>query len=187
VVRPRQHTNEELLELVGDSLTSGRGGWTLAEVAADAGVHASTLLKRFGSKHGLLVALSRRWVARLVTTQQTGDAYLELIEWVANVADPPSDRERALADMAMLMEDLADDELSSLLVGGWAKQVAYIAGLVREAQAAGRLRNAPDPDLAAATMVDLVNGAALRAAAYPAPRESIDPRATTTALLEAWQ
>jgi len=89
--------------------------------------------------------------------------------------------------MAMLMEDLADDELSSLLVSGWEKQVAYLAGLVREAQAAGRLRNAPDPDLAAATMVDLVNGAALRAAAYPAPRESIDPRATTTALLEAWQ
>lgn len=159
----------------------------MADVATGAEVHAATLVKRFGSKRGLLLALSRRWVAGLVTEQQTSDAYAELVEWVAGVADPRANRERALADMAMLMEDLADDELSSLLVSGWDKQVAYLAGLVREAQGAGLLRNAPDPDLAAATIVDLLNGAALRAAAYPSPPEAVDPRATTTALLEAWR
>lgn len=188
VVRPRQHSDEELLQLVGDSLArSARRGWTLAEVAADADVHPTTLVKRFGSKRGLLVALSRRWVAGLVTNSQMSDAYAELIEWVASVADPPSDRERALADMAMLMEDLADDELSSLLVSGWGKQVAYLAGLICQAQATGRLLNAPEPDLAAATMVDLVNGAVLRAAAYPSPNETVEPRSMATALLEAWR
>jgi len=136
---------------------------------------------------GLLVALSRRWVAGLAAKPRTSDAFVELIEWVAGVADSRSDQERALADMAMLMEDLADDELSSLLVSGWEKQVKYLAGLVREAQRAGLLRNAPDPVLAAATMLDLVNGAALRAAVYPTPREKVNPRAMATALLEAWR
>lgn len=188
MARPRQHTDDELLHLVGGSLSkSGRGGWTLAEVAVDAGVHAATLVKRFGSKRGLLVALSQRWVAGLVTQQRTSDPYAELLGWVSSVGSPRSDRERALADMAMLMEDLADDELSTLLAGGWATQVAYLATLMRNAQAAGRLRRAPDPDLAAATMLDVVNGAALRSAAYPSPREAVDPRAMASAVLEAWQ
>ena len=188
VVRPREHSDEELLQLVSDSLArSARSGWTLAEVAADAEVHPTTLVKRFGSKRGLLVALSRRWVGGLVANQQMSDAYAELIEWVASVADPPSERERALADMAMLMEDLADDELSSLLVSGWGKQVAYLAELIRAAQAVGMLCNAPEPDVAAATMLDLVNGAALRAAAYPSPQEAVEPRCMATALLEAWR
>jgi len=35
--------------------------------------------------------------------------------------------------------------------------------------------------------VDLVNGAALRAAAYPSPQKTVEPRFMATALLEAWR
>jgi len=35
--------------------------------------------------------------------------------------------------------------------------------------------------------VDLVNGAALRAAAYPSPQKTVEPRSMATALLEAWR
>jgi len=188
VARPRQHTDDELLHLVGESLArSGRAGWTLAEVGADAGVHAATLVKRFGSKRGLLLALSQQWVAGLVAQQQTNDPYAELLEWVSSLASPRAERERALADIAMLMEDLVDEQLSTLLARGWKKQVEYLAALMKNAQATGRLRRAPDPDLAATAMLDVANGAALRSAAYPNPREIVDPRAMAAAILESWQ
>ena len=188
MARPREHTDDELLDRVSRSLSaSGRGGWTLSDAACGAGVHPATLVKRFGSKRELLMALSRRWVAGVPTQPRTDDPHAELLAWAASVASRRVDRERALADMAMLMEDLADDELSALLVSGWDKQVRYVAALVADAQSAGRLARAPRPELAATALLDVVNGATLRSAAYPSPREPVGPRALVGALLEGWR
>jgi AcrR family transcriptional regulator len=185
--RPREHSDEELLELVGAGLAgNGRVGWTLAEVAANASVHAATLVKRFGSKRGLLVALSRRWLAGLTAHPFTTDPVAELLGWLREAAGSRPNRQQAIADMAMLMEDLVDGELSALLVRGWEIQMAYLAALVADAQARGLFTRAPEPVVASVAILDMVNGGAMRAAAYPSVG-TWDARTVASAMLESWR
>jgi AcrR family transcriptional regulator len=66
MARPRGIADEELLAAAEDLLYAvGPAGFTLEKVAARAGVSAATLIKRFGSKRQLLLALNRRWVASI--------------------------------------------------------------------------------------------------------------------------
>lgn len=58
--RLRTLSDEQVLERVGAALGQSGSAWTLAGAAAVAGLHPATLIKRSGSRHGLLVALSRR-------------------------------------------------------------------------------------------------------------------------------
>ena len=63
MARPRKHTDEAIIAAAGRVIGRSGPGFTLAEVAAEAGVAAGTLVHRFGSKHGLLVAMTR-WPSR---------------------------------------------------------------------------------------------------------------------------
>jgi AcrR family transcriptional regulator len=58
--RPRETTDEALLEATARAVARhGPARLTLAHVAAESGVAPATLLQRFGSKRGLLLALAR--------------------------------------------------------------------------------------------------------------------------------
>src|SRR5262249_38682985 len=58
--RPRTATDAELLEATARAVSRvGPSRLTLADVAAEAGVAPATLVQRFGSKRGLLLALAR--------------------------------------------------------------------------------------------------------------------------------
>src|ERR1700754_4054688 len=56
---PRHITDELLLTAAGRVVGRLGPGFTLADVASEAQVAVGTLAQRFGSKHGLLVALTR--------------------------------------------------------------------------------------------------------------------------------
>lgn len=188
MARPREHSDDDLLDRVGASLAEASGVWTMAEAARAAGVHPATLVKRFGSWHGVLVALSRRWSAALPEAPLTQDPLGELRSWVDEVARPPQDRSRRVAGVAMLLEDLRDDELSRLLSEGWDRQIAYLAALVSGAREDGHLSRSPDPRTAAALLLDLVNGFYLRAAASARSSAAPDaaPQSLLNSLLESW-
>ena len=184
VPRPRSHSDDELLTKIESALSArpARGQWTLAEVGADVGVHAATLVKRFGSRKGLLLALSRRWIQAMPVTAQTADPVRELLTWADNTFSQAADREAALAGMDFLMRDLADDELAGCLQEGWQRQAGYVSDLLRKAA----LQNAPAADRAGELIVDALNGALLRGSTHPDPRTAPSPRTIITTLLETW-
>ncbi|WP_370064087.1 TetR/AcrR family transcriptional regulator [Streptacidiphilus sp. MAP5-3] len=189
MARPREHSDDDLLDRIGASLADASGSWTMAEAARAAGVHPATLVKRFGSWHGVLVALSRRWSAAVPEAPHTPQDRLgELRSWVDEVARPPQDRSHRVAGVAMLLEDLKDDELSQLLSEGWDRQIAYLTALVSGAHDDGHLTRSPDPRTAAALLLDLVNGFYLRAAASARSSATPDaaPQKLLNSLLESW-
>lgn len=182
--RPRAQSDDDILDRIAAHLSSST--WTLADAAGAAGVHSATLIKRFGSRHGVLAALSRRWIEGIPTEPVEHGGFSELESWVATNGQTPQDRAGALAGLAMVMEDLRDDELADLLREGWGRQVDYLAVLVQQAQEEGRLRRAPTAPHAAQLLLDAGHGALLRAAAGQAPRSTESPGTILPTLLESW-
>jgi AcrR family transcriptional regulator len=185
VARPREHSDDDLLDRISAGLADASGSWSLTGAARVAGVHPATLVKRFGSRHGVLVALSRRWCAALPDAPRTPDCLAELSSWIDGLSGPPEERSRGVAGVAMLLEDLRDEELSRLLGAGWERQIGYLSALIAGAHAAGGLTRSPVPRTAAALLLDIVNGSYLRAAAGHGV-STADPRTLIHALLESW-
>jgi AcrR family transcriptional regulator len=66
MARPRGIADEQLLAAAQELLYEvGPAAFTLEKSASRAGVSAATLIKRFGSKRQLPLALNRRWVASI--------------------------------------------------------------------------------------------------------------------------
>jgi AcrR family transcriptional regulator len=185
MARPRQLTDDQILDRVAPGLSSP--SWSLNEAAQLAEVHPATLIKRFGSRQGVLTALSRRWVESLPSGPTGQGGLAELQAWVDRAAITPADRGSAVAGIAMLMEDLKDAELSRLLAVGWGKQATYLAVLVAQAREMRDLQRAPAPEVAAQLLLDVQLGATLRAAAHASPRAAVDCHALLSALLEGWR
>lgn len=182
--RPRNQSDDEILNRIATRLSSTT--WTLADAADAAGVHPATLIKRFGSRHGVLVALSRRWIEGIPTAAADGGGLSELEAWAVASSQASRDRAGALAGLTMLMEDLRDEELADLLRQGWERQAAYVALLVEQAQEEGLLLHAPPPPRAAELLLDVGHGALLRAAAQQRSRHAVNSASTLIALLESW-
>ena len=182
--RPRLHSDDELLERISVGLQSA--SWTLADAARAADVHPATLIKRFGSRLGVLEALSRRWVAALPTTSVDEGGLAELRAWLNDHSPPRNQPAKVLSGLGMLFEDLQHDSLAELLRQGWARQRLYLASLVREATTRGELTAAPRPELAADLILTLVLGAQLQAAAERGNTETDDDPSPWLTLLEEW-
>jgi len=130
VARTRTLTDEQILERVGTALGNSGVPWTLAGAAADAGLHPATLIKRFGSRHALLVALSRRWIDGIPRAPVTDDAHQELLAWAESLSPGDATAGQVLARVDMLIEDLRDPELRALLDQGWQRHLRYLAALI---------------------------------------------------------
>jgi AcrR family transcriptional regulator len=181
VARPREHSDDELLDLVGDALArrGTLGRWSLAEVAGEIGVAPATLVKRFGSRRGLLAALSRRWIDSIPARATGPDPLADLAAWVSQSCSSTRDRAAALVGLRLLMEDVFDDQLAGLLIEGWTKQVDYLAALLDRAgvDALG------DPRACAQLLFDALNGGVLRAAAGdPRAPDALDTMRSLTGL-----
>lgn len=175
MARPRQNSDEELLHRIEAALSrrTSLKRWSLADVAAEIGVAPATLVKRFGSRHGLLVALTRRWVdstpAELPADVPPRQAVLR---WVEDSFAVPSDRRAAVANLQLLVEDLADPVLAGLVGDGWTRQIDLLA----RALAADPASSQGDTRQLAVLILDVLNGAQLRAAAgeRTAPRQAVE-------------
>ncbi len=184
MARPRNLTDEQVLDRVGAAFGHTDTTWTLAGAAVAAGLHPATLIKRFGSRHGLLLALSRRWIQAIPTSVSTPDAHGELLAWAASISTGKESSAQLLARMEMLGEDLRDDELRLLLHQGWTKHISYLSDLVQRCQHRGHLASSLPAETIACLLLDAAHGGLLRAAAHPHPAQA-HPGRTLTALLEA--
>lgn len=181
MVRPRRDEQDVLIDRIAAALGSREEleRWTLADVAPAAGLSPAGLIKRFGSRAGILRALSNRWIESI----PDGPVGLlapeeELRKWVAGrfAGDDPQGIAHGLVN---LIDDLVDADLRDLLAQGWAKEIRYLASLITQL----KLHNVRDPAAAAAVLFDALNGAMLRGAAQPDPYDSTR---TLDHLMEVW-
>lgn len=109
MARPRTKSDDELLDAVVRVIDrDGVGGVTFAAVGRAAGIAASSLHARFGSKRALLLATAARLEPPRARDDLAPDAAIEelLVRSVASIAD----RDTWLNQFSWLQLDLHDEE-----------------------------------------------------------------------------
>lgn len=181
MVRPRRDEQDVLINRIAAALSSREGleRWTLADVAPAAGLSPAGLIKRFGSRGGILRALSNRWIESIPDGPvDPCAAEEELRTWVAG-RFAGNDPQGVAHGLVNLIDDLVDADLRDLLAKGWAKEIRYLALLITQLN----LRNVRDPAAAAAVLFDALNGVMLRGAVQPDPFAA---NRTLDHLMEVW-
>jgi AcrR family transcriptional regulator len=185
MARPREIRDERLLDAAAVAITRLGPAFTLADVAGEAGVSVGTVAHRFGSKHGLLVAMTKAAIAAIPAGMLAdGDSPVQaLVAAYASLDDP----ETAANNLAQLAFDLADEELRGLMAEFYAVMEAEVAALVQRAVDGGRLGGAPPSDVAARILTAVADGTAIHWSARPrgALRERM--RADLEAVMVGWR
>jgi AcrR family transcriptional regulator len=179
--RPRRASDQVVLDRIDAALAELplMNQWVLQDVASAAGISPAGLIKRFGSKEGLLLALTRRWIDRVPNFPlQAVDPLMELREYLeGNFAAPSS--ASAIFGLGELMRDLWSPASAELLREGWRKQVHYFASLLENMP----LRSGITPHTAALTLLDALHGSLYRRAV---DLDSTTPTQTLDTLLKGW-
>ncbi|MFI5270011.1 MAG: TetR/AcrR family transcriptional regulator [Chloroflexota bacterium] len=135
-------TDDQLIQAaIGVISRRGLAHLTLAEVAAEAGLTAPTLVQRFGSKRGLLLAVAKR--SEAAVTQQfasvSGSPLETLLDGLVNMAGPIQTPGEVANHLSFLQLDLADPEFRELAQAHSRAFRDAIAVLRRQAMAAGEI------------------------------------------------
>jgi AcrR family transcriptional regulator len=145
---------------------TGPAGLTLALIAAEVGLVPATLVQRFGSKRGLLLALSARTVAdvnadaaRVRARHHSPLAALDAL--VAGLWPAELTPQEYANHLAFLCADLADAEARAHALAAHKAQDRVTAALLAEAVARGELCVAVDVTALTATVQAAVTGAGL--------------------------
>ncbi|WP_106400189.1 TetR/AcrR family transcriptional regulator [Actinocorallia populi] len=158
MVRPRTTSDEEILAAAARAVGQvGAARLTLAAVAREAGLAPATLVQRFGSKRGLLLALAEHgsgtspFEAARAANPSPLAALHEALGALASRVDSP---EQMANNLGFLQLDLTDPEFREHAADDARRTGGHIAGLLAEAVAAGELRAGVDvPRLARAVQV----------------------------------
>ncbi|HEX9607137.1 MAG TPA: TetR/AcrR family transcriptional regulator [Gemmatimonadaceae bacterium] len=186
--RPQANSDAAILDAAARAIARlGILRLTLADVAAELGISPGTLLHRFGSKRGLLLALLQRSIGRVeerFTAMRAiyGSPYKTLIglgDQMARHVKTPA----ALANhLAFLQVDLADKEYQRLTLTQSRAIREQIRSLIHEAIAAGELERC-DADKLARAIQATMNGSLLQWAIDPQDKLPTWIRANLTTLL----
>lgn len=171
---PRPRTVEDSEILAATATVIGRVGpakLTLALVAQEVGLAPATLIQRFGSKKGLLLALGKSG------GDDDGDAFLEglrkkhgsplavlraFLLCFAQMAKTPDEMANHLAAFQM---DLVDPELREVTRNILKQNETTVALLLREALDAGEIQGCT-PDLLAPVLLTVAQGSLLSWAVF---------------------
>ena len=166
----------------------GDGSWSLAEVASEVGVTPAAVVKRFGSKRGLLVAVATTWVRDLPEYRPASvhDPVEHIREWVgewltATTAEP----ERTVGHLTLLLDEIVDEEARCLLLRGREVQAAYLRSALRDAHHRGQLGEEP-PEDTAERWLDVLAGAVVASATERTGAAAARARAAVDDDLERW-
>ncbi|MEU6217578.1 helix-turn-helix domain-containing protein [Streptomyces sp. NPDC047022] len=144
----------------------GPAGLTLAAVAREVGLVPGTLVQRFGSKHGLLLALADRSAKDAGElagrVRRAHDSALEAltvltVQSAAEMATPESFAHH----LAFLCMDLTDPQLYERALAVHRAQKQAIETLLTEAVDAGELRTGTDVAVLAGTVQAMTAGTGL--------------------------
>ncbi|WP_201776835.1 TetR/AcrR family transcriptional regulator [Streptacidiphilus anmyonensis] len=165
--RPRGTDDSAILDAAARVMgRTGPSGLTLALIAAEVGLVPATLVQRFGSKRGLLLALSARTVvdtdasaARARAAHDSPLAALDALvkdQWPAELAP-----EEYANHLAFLCGDLTDAEARAHALATHRAQDRATTVLLAEAVDRGELRADVDVTALTATVQAAVTGAGL--------------------------
>jgi len=145
MARPRVIDDERLLAAAQELLFEiGPAAFTLQRAADRAGVSAATLIKRFGSKQQLFLALNRRWVDSIIPGLEAAEAGCRTplsrlraaALWGFDDLDSPANTANQLATLAL---DLQGDAMRELLAEGWLIFEQHLTDLADAAIDAGEM------------------------------------------------
>lgn len=182
VARPRTISDQRIVEAAATVIGRTGPGFTLAEVAREAGVAVGSVSGRFGSKQGLLTAVTKAGTEAMVVAMRAAAAAAEsptvalreaAVASYAGLGDPAT----AANHLGQLGVDIGDPELRRLLGEHFATTEAELAGL---ASAAGL------PPGAARVLHGLLAGIALDWSVRPHGTLVDRLRADLTLVLEGW-
>jgi AcrR family transcriptional regulator len=173
--RPRTVDDREVLAAVGRVVSRiGPARLTLADVAAESSLAPPTLVQRFGSKRGLLLAFAAS-AAGAVADQFAAARAAEpsplhaLVDALVRLADGLNDPAVLARHVALLAVDLDDPEFHQHAAAHARVVAAEISSLLADAAAAGELRRSDPTRLARALQV-AYNGSLLTWAIDPTDR-----------------
>lgn len=143
--RPRTVTDEEILGATHRAISAlGPAKITLADVAKEAGLSAATLVQRFGSKRGLLLALVSSGVDSVeycftAVRKAHRSPYAALIAAATELTRHMKTPEELANGLAFLQMDVSDPDFHRLALGHSKQVVAGYRALLDEAVKAGEL------------------------------------------------
>jgi AcrR family transcriptional regulator len=163
--RPRTTSDEAILQATGRAIgRHGPQGLTLAAVAQEAGLSPATLVQRFGSKRGLLLAFAGHATETVRLPFQRaredhGSPLAALRAALVNLAEGVSTPEELANSLGFLQLDLTDPEFRRHAAEHARHTRDEIAALLSEARAAGELAGEADVDRLARAVQVTYNGA----------------------------
>jgi AcrR family transcriptional regulator len=170
--RRQKVTDEEVMAAAQRAMTRrGPHELTLADIADEAGVTAGRLVQRFGSKRGLLIALSERFAgsagAVFAGLRAAHGGPLDTVRaYAACMADLAPTPDALLRNLAYLQVDLTDDVLRGHLVENARATRGEIEALLGTAVASGELKREVDVRSLARTVETVVGGSLMSWATY---------------------
>ncbi|WKD36893.1 TetR/AcrR family transcriptional regulator [Streptomyces xanthophaeus] len=165
--RPRAVEDAVILRAAAEVMGRlGPSGLTLAAVAREVGLVPGTLVQRFGSKRGLILALADRSVRdtdalpdriRGEQGSSLGALAALLAEWAAPMVSP----ETFANHLAFLCMDLTDPELHERALAVHEAQRRAVGTLLALAVSTGELRATTDVEALTATVQAVTSGTGL--------------------------
>jgi len=193
MARPRVTTDEELLTAAQELLFEvGPGAFKLETSASRAGVSAATLIKRFGSKRQLLLALNRRWLESIgpgmaAATEQHDTAIGRLRAatlWGFEDLDSPGNAASQLAALAL---DLQDERMRELLAAGWNAIQGHLTRFGQAAIDAGELHGDPPAEQVARILRAAAEGTCVAWSVSPSGSLMARLETDLDAILKSWR
>ena len=189
--RPRTTSDATILDAVSRVIARvGPGALTLADVAKEAGHSPAGLVQRFGSKHGLLLALARTRAAGVHAEFAAGrdrnpsptEALMETLAGITHHADTP---EALGHHLAFALMDLHDADFHRAAFDHARAMLDEIGASLYAMVAAGELAEC-DTGGVARTVQTAYNGALVTWAVYRQGSLAEWLRGEIEAVLEPW-
>jgi AcrR family transcriptional regulator len=143
--RPRTVPDAEVLAAATRAITRvGPGKLTLADIGREAGLSPATLVQRFGSKRGLLLALAKEAAGSVDecfarAREENPSPLAALISAATEMSRYTRSPEEMANHLAYLQIDLSDPDFYRLLLENSRRSLAGYRALLDEAVAAGEL------------------------------------------------
>jgi AcrR family transcriptional regulator len=135
-------------------LNNGVDNLSIAQVAQRAGVHESSIYRRWGSKASLLIDAVLSRLERQIPKPETGNLRGDLIELFGKIADfLASPLGQALLRLSA-RHDLPEYEAARNLI--WTERLSVGSAVLRQAEARGELRHGIDHRIALEALVGLL-------------------------------